>query len=118
MIKAVLLDMDGVILDSEKYITMAAMSMFREKGYIVKAIDFLEFTGMGENRFLGGVAEKYGIEFELEKDKARCYEIYEDLVHSKLKSLPGVESFIKKCREKELRIAVASSSDRKKIEIN
>ncbi|MFW5645144.1 MAG: HAD hydrolase-like protein, partial [Bacteroidota bacterium] len=45
MIKAVLFDMDGVLLDSEEYITRAGMEMFREKGYEVKYGDFKEFTG-------------------------------------------------------------------------
>ena len=60
MIKAVLFDMDGVLVDSEDFIREAAVGMFREKGYSVKAEDFIPFTGTGENRFLGGVAEKYG----------------------------------------------------------
>ena len=60
MIKGVLFDMDGVLLDSEEFITRAGILMFKEKGFEVKESDFKPFTGMGENRFLGGVAEKYG----------------------------------------------------------
>ena len=67
--KAVLFDMDGVLLDSEEYICRAGIEMFREKGYTVSPEDFKEFTGMGENRYLGGVAAKHDIPFELEKDK-------------------------------------------------
>ena len=51
-IKAILFDMDGVLLDSEEYICRAGIKMFKEKGYEVKPDDFLEFTGMGENRYL------------------------------------------------------------------
>lgn len=117
-IKAVLFDMDGVLLDSEKYICQAGIEMFKEKGYLVAAEDFLPFTGMGENRYLGGVAEIHGIPFQLEKDKARTYEIYASIVKSKLKPLEGVEEFIAKCLKKDLKIAVASSADRIKIMIN
>ncbi|MBE0652764.1 MAG: HAD-IA family hydrolase [Bacteroidales bacterium] len=117
-IKAVLFDMDGVLLDSERFITLAGMEMFREKGFTVKFEDFKEFTGMGENRFLGGVAEKYGIPFEVEKDKSRAYEIYANIVKGELEPLPGVNEFIAKCREKGLKIAVATSADRIKMQIN
>jgi len=110
--------MDGVLLDSEKYITRAAITMFREKGYTVKFDDFKAFTGMGENRFIGGVAEKYGIPFHSEEDKKRTYDIYAGLVKSRLKLLPGVEEFINECRRLNLKTAVATSADETKMIIN
>jgi beta-phosphoglucomutase len=118
MIKGVLFDMDGVLLDSEEFITRAGMLMFKEKGFEVKESDFKPFTGMGENRFLGGVAEKYNIPFELEKDKARAYAIYAQISHGRLKPLPGVREFIEKCRQKKLKLAVATSADEVKMRIN
>jgi len=117
-IEAVLFDMDGVLVDSEAYICQAGMDMFAEKGKTVLAEDFLPFTGMGENRYLGGVAEKYKIPFELEKDKARTYEIYAELVNGKLFPLDGVKDFIAKCKERGLKMAVASSADPVKVNIN
>jgi len=117
-LKAVLFDMDGVLLDSEEYICRAGILMFQEKGYVVSPDDFLEFTGMGENRYLGGVAEKHGIPFELEKDKARTYEIYGNIVAGRLKPFDGVLDFIEKCHSRGLKMAVASSADPPKVNIN
>lgn len=117
-LKAVLFDMDGVLVDSEAYIREAAISMFAEKGYQVSEEDFMPFTGMGENRYLGGVAEKHHIPFELEQDKRRTYEIYADLVRGKLPPLDGVTEFIDKCRIRGLKLAVASSADPVKVYIN
>ena len=118
LIEAVLFDMDGVLVDSEAYIRQAAMAMFAEKGHPVLPEDFLQFTGMGENRYLGGVAEKYSIPFDLEKDKARTYEIYAGLVKGKLDPLDGVHDFIKTCLDRGLKLAVASSADPVKVNIN
>jgi len=118
MLRAVLFDMDGVLVDSEEYICAAAVEMFREKGYKVAEEDFLQFTGMGENRYLGGVAEMHEIPFDLERDKARTYEIYEQIVRGKLSALDGVETFIELCRERNLLMAVASSADPVKIKVN
>lgn len=117
-IKAVLFDMDGVLLDSEAYICKAGVEMFREKGFMVAEEDFTEFTGMGENRYLGGVAEKYHIPFDVQKDKARTYEIYESLVAGNLSAFDGVREFIMKCRERKLKLALASSADPPKVRIN
>jgi beta-phosphoglucomutase len=118
MIKGVLFDMDGVLVDSEEFICRAGIEMFKEKGLQVKPEDFKPFTGMGEDRYLGGVAEKYGFSFDVAKDKARTYDIYKELVKGKLKALPGVYAFINRCRGSGLKMAVASSADEVKVMIN
>lgn len=92
--------------------------MFSEKGHSVSEGDFMPFTGMGENRYLGGVAEKHHIPFDLESDKRRTYEIYANLVHGKLDPLAGVYEFIEKCKTRGLKMAVASSADPVKVHIN
>jgi HAD superfamily hydrolase (TIGR01509 family) len=92
--------------------------MFRERGVNVKPEDFIPFVGTGENRYIGGVAEKYNFPLIIERDKKRTYEIYEQIVHSKLKPLPGVLDFISSCRNKNLKIAVATSADEVKMKIN
>ncbi|MBK7132976.1 MAG: HAD-IA family hydrolase [Bacteroidales bacterium] len=118
MIKGVLFDMDGVLVDSESYISLAAILMFKEMGVIVSPEDFKPFTGMGENRYIGGVAEKHGIVVNIEKVKARTYQIYEELVKGKLYPLPGSHEFVAKCRSKGFKLALATSADRIKMEVN
>jgi beta-phosphoglucomutase len=118
MIKGVLFDMDGVLVDSEPFICKAAMMMFAELGAKVLPEDFLPFVGMGENRYIGGVAENHGVKVDIEKVKARTYEIYEIIVRGKLSPLPGVHEFIAECRKKGLKLALATSADRVKMEVN
>ena len=118
MIKGVLFDMDGVLVDSEEFIRNAAILMFKELGLEAKHKDFFEFIGAGEDRFLGGVAEKYNFPFDIPSGKIRTYEIYSELIKNKLTPLPGVHSFIKKCRDRGLKIAMATSADRTKMESN
>lgn len=118
MLKGVLFDMDGVLVDSEAYICKAGMMMFKEKGLEVSEEDFKPFIGMGENRYLGGVAEKYNLEYDIEEIKARTYEIYDGLVKDELQPLSGVVQFIEKCRLKDLKLAVATSADETKMLIN
>ena len=71
MIRGVLFDMDGVLADSEPFICQAAIMMFAETGLTVIPGDFKPFMGTGENRYIGGVAEKYGLKIDIEKAKAR-----------------------------------------------
>lgn len=118
MIKGVLFDMDGVLVDTERYICEAAVKMFAERGVNVKEEDFIPFVGAGENRYVGGVAEKYGVREDIEVIKARTYEIYGLIVKGRLQPLDGVRDFIQKCKAKGLKLAVATSADRIKMEIN
>lgn len=110
--------MDGVLLDSEPFIREAAVRMFAERGLTVQHNDFLPFTGAGEDRFIGGVAELYNFQLDPQKDKDRTYEIYGEIVRGKLKPLPGVHEFIAKARSRGIRMAVASAADAVKVRIN
>ncbi len=110
-LKAVLFDMDGVLTDSEEFIAGAGVKMFAEKGFSVTTSDFKPFVGKGENMFLGGVAAKYSIPFNLEPDKARTYEIYRELIQGKLQPLAGAVEYVHLCREKGFRTALVTSTD-------
>jgi beta-phosphoglucomutase len=118
MILGVLFDMDGVLVDSEPFICKAAIMMFSELGVRVTRGDFHPFVGMGENRYIGGVAEKYGITIDIEQVKARTYEIYGRIVKGKLYPLPGALEFILKCRNKDFKLALATSADTIKMQVN
>lgn len=115
---AVIFDMDGVLTDSEPLINAAAVAMFRERGLIVQPEDFLPFVGTGEDRYLGGVAEKYHHVLDIIAAKKRTYELYLELVPKQLRAFPGAQDLVRTCQQAGLKIAVASSADLIKIEAN
>ncbi|NCC12640.1 MAG: cytidine deaminase [Spirochaetia bacterium] len=118
MIQGILFDMDGVLIDSEEYISKAAIAYFKSIGIDAKPEDFVPFIGAGEDRYIGGVAEKYGVELDLEQAKLDTYDIYEQLITGKESALPGVVRFLTNAHKAGLRMAVATSADRRKMEIN
>ena len=113
----VLFDMDGVLVDSEPVILAAAIAGLKEYGVYAKPEDFIPFIGAGEDRFIGGVAEKYGVEYKVEMKK-RVYEIYLDIVDSNLRVYDGVIELLRKLKRLGCRLALASSADRIKIDAN
>jgi HAD superfamily hydrolase (TIGR01509 family) len=118
-IRGVIFDVDGVLCDSEPFIRAAAVRMFaRLHACTVTPEDFLPFTGAGEDRFIGGVAAKYGIQLQLPRDKDATYASYLAAIRGRLHALPGAESFIADCRRRGLKLAVATSADRVKLEGN
>lgn len=116
--KAVIFDMDGVLADSEPLICAAAMAMFKEKGLTVRASDFHPFVGAGEIRYIGGVAEKYGLTLDIETAKKRTYELYLRLLPGRLSAFPGAVAFVEACRTAGLKTALASSADLIKVKAN
>lgn len=118
-IHGVIFDMDGVLCDSEPFICEAACRMFAERYvHTMQPEDFVPFVGAGENRYLGGPAEKYGIHLDLESDKARTYAIYLEIIRGRLDPLPGARQFVADCRRRGVKLAVATSADRIKMDGN
>ena len=117
MVNTVIFDMDGVMTDSEPMINEAAIAGLREYGIEPEPADFIPFTGMGEDNYIGGVARKYGLTYA-PQIKARVYEIYFGLISGRLTAFPGVHDLIEQLKVQQIRLAVASCADRIKIEAN
>ncbi|WOL15979.1 hypothetical protein Cni_G24761 [Canna indica] len=118
---AVLFDMDGVLCNSEELSRLAAVDVFAEMGVSVTTDDFIPFMGTGEANFLGGVARVKGVEgFNPEDAKKQFFRIYLDK-YAKPDSgigFPGALELIMECKKRGLKVAVASSADRIKVDAN
>ncbi|KAH9618306.1 hypothetical protein KSS87_011386 [Heliosperma pusillum] len=122
-VSAVLFDMDGVLCDSEEPSRRAAVDVFAEMGVHVTVDDFIPFMGTGEANFLGGVAQAKGVEgFDTgaAKKSIQLKKAF-SLQYAKPDSgigFPGALELITQCKDKGLKVAVASSADRIKVDAN
>jgi beta-phosphoglucomutase len=114
---AILFDMDGVLVDSEPVINAAAIKGLAEYGITAHPDDFLPFVGAGEDRYIGGVAEKYGHRYETAM-KTRVYQIYLDMVDDQIKVFAGIHELLAALTAAGHTLALASSADRIKIDAN
>ena len=113
----ILFDMDGVLVDSEPVIAEAAILGLREYGISPVAEDFRPFIGTGEDRFIGGVAEKYGLEYKVAMKK-RVYEIYLEIVNEKIGLFDRTVEVLQELNNSGHICVLASSADRIKIDAN
>jgi beta-phosphoglucomutase len=116
---AIVFDMDGVLCDSEPFIAAAAAEMLRRRyGITVAREDFLPFVGAGDDRFISGAAGRHGVTVDLAVDKPLTYEIYLELIGASLRPIDGVREFLAGARAAGLRLALATGSDRPKLDGN
>ncbi len=114
---AVMFDMDGVLVNSEYCMRHSAILALREWGVDACHEDFIEFTGMGEDSFVGGVARKHGLEY-IPAMKERSYELYDRLAPEEVEVAPGTKEMLRELRRRGYRLSVASAADHVKVMIN
>eukprot|EP00884_Botryococcus_braunii_P006329 jgi/Botrbrau1/15698/Bobra.4_1s0071.2 len=118
---AVLFDMDGVLCNSEELSrNVGALVMKELFGIEVQPDEFIPFVGMGEAYFLGGVARKYAVDFTIDQLKDKFFALY--LAKAKEPGVnigyKGARELVVACRKAGLKVAVASSADRVKVDAN
>ncbi|MHB1485384.1 MAG: HAD family hydrolase [Saccharofermentanales bacterium] len=118
MERAVLFDCDGVLLDSEGGLSIIAAEFLHDKlGIPAKPEDFLPFIGTGEDSYVGGVVNKYGLAYTLDM-KQGVYEEYIRNAHLYIEAFAGAKEFLAKLRREGYKVALASSADKIKVDVN
>ena len=112
MLKAVLFDMDGVIVDTEPLHHKAYKMMFNDVGITVSDTMYLSFTGQSTRGICEFLCEHFDLTLEpivLEKGKRAHFTklFFED---PDLQLLEGVEDLIKNYHTNGLTLVVASSA--------
>ncbi len=108
--------MDGVLVDSETAIKKIGVFALAQFGIDAKPDEFTQFTGMGDDKFFGGVAELHGVKYDPAM-KEKAFEYYfknpqEVIVYGWSKYL------IKTLKRDGFKVAIASSSNKRKVKFN
>ncbi len=117
MIRAILFDMDGVLIDSEALMAKSGILALREFGVEARAEDFLPFVGRGEDKYIGGVAEKHGVRYDIAM-KDRAYDYYGELVGKEATVPADTLPTLQALHARGVKMAVCSSADRVKVQYN
>jgi beta-phosphoglucomutase len=120
MIKAIILDMDGVIVDTEP-IQLEAFRVFLNLHQIHVSEDFLQsLVGYSIQDNMADIKQKFfqNKVFDIPSAIRRRNEIYLKMIaQQKLTPLAGVMELISFCLDTNIKLALASSSDQQQVDI-
>lgn len=118
MINLVVFDMDGVLIDSEDLSISIGIKFFQKMGRSLEKKDFLPHLGTGEYDFFSGPAKDNGISFDMSQASSFFKSQYKKEIKKKSLALDGAFSFIERVKRAGLKIAIASSAKKWKVEEN
>jgi HAD superfamily hydrolase (TIGR01509 family) len=109
-IQAVILDMDGVLVDSEPLHIKAETKTLAPYGIELSKEEINHYMGMGVKMMLKSLIIKYSLPFAEEA----LFRIHEknlsDLFQAELKIMPGTMEMIDHLKNRKIKLALASSS--------
>ncbi len=117
MIKAVLFDFDGVVVQSEPLHKKTFMEILSPYGVSVSDERwYSEFAGTGSRHIFEVLLKEYGIREDVSAMVERRKGIYESRVRGgELKEMPGVREFLRALRALGIRTAIVSGSHRSNV---
>ena len=111
MVDALLIDVDGTLVDSNPLHVLAWMRAFRRLGHEIEGGRILELMGMGGDQLAPTVL---GDEADDENERAK--ELWKEEYSGKglvdhAEPLPGAVDLLRELKRREVRVALASSGD-------
>lgn len=116
--KAVIFDMDGVLVDSQPYHFKADIDTMAEYGVIKDQKFYESFAGTLTADRMRTLKEMFGLDVPVEEMTIKRENMILDIMgKDDIKPVSGIPEFLRSIKEKGLTTAVASSSDYKLINL-
>ncbi|MEA1883805.1 MAG: HAD family phosphatase [Thermotogota bacterium] len=114
MIKGLIFDMDGVLIDSEPLYKTLDGKLFKELGFSLTDEEYAHFVGTTDEKMLRDLKEKFSLDQSVDEMNQLREEIHMTFFKSaKLYPMQHLHDLLDLANDKALKLAVASSTDEK-----
>jgi len=119
MIKAVLFDFDGVIVNSEPLHLRSFRMLLKPLGVRISTERwYREFTGIGSRAIMAALFRDFGIPGDTSGWVEKRKKLYQQLVEEgKLKTIPGVRAFLRMLKRRRILTAIVSGGHGENIRV-
>src|SRR6266550_2159758 len=112
MIQAVIFDMDGVIVDSERHWPPIEQAFYYSLIPTLAKENYHDFVGMSVFDLYDYFVRRHALQMSRSEFLSGCEKMAEEVYLVKASLLPGFETLITKIAERKLPVGLASSSPR------
>lgn len=111
MIKYILFDLDGTLIDNEKFTIISKVIEGKKLGYQISEEVAKNTLGLSCENSKNYLCSIYGKDFPYEYFRSKRFEyIVDDVEKNGLKLKPGVNEIISYCKKNNIKIAICTSS--------
>lgn len=114
MIKGVIFDLDGVIIDSEPLHEQCEREILKQFGAILTPDIFAEVKGLRDQEAFHYYTRRFNLKEKPEVLMQKKMQLYMKLLKKNMRPCPGFKDFAKQCKQK-FKIGLATSSSKENV---
>ena len=117
MMRGVIFDMDGLMIDSEFLHLQAYNYVLEPMGYHLSDEDNQKYVGISDEDVTKDIVERFSLSITPEELNRKKEQAYKTILSENVKAQPGLTELLENLKKSDYKLAVASGSHKEEIDI-